>query len=289
MRVVSYDSVDKFWAVAGPLVAADPVRYTVLTGVTGRLLRGLPFGPDDPILLTLHEGDGAIGAALCTPPRPIQVNAVPESALPVLVDYLVDAGIRVSGALGVTDRVKAFADLWRAKVGDRVDVHMEQRLYRLGELVPPTDVPGAARLAGEADIALLTEWRARFVMEAFNTDRRPPDLDTVVAESVRPNGPNWLANMLWLVDDQPVSLAVAGRPDEHGVVRVAPVYTPPELRGHGYGSAATAAVSQWALDQGATHVVLNTDLANPVSNSIYQKIGYRPVLDEVQVTFGRLP
>jgi predicted GNAT family acetyltransferase len=39
------------------------------------------------------------------------------------------------------------------------------------------------------------------------------------------------------------------------------------------------------MDAGARHVVLFTDLANPVSNSIYPKIGYRPVHDAVNVAF----
>ena len=69
--------------------------------------------------------------------------------------------------------------------------------------------------------------------------------------------------------------------------RIASVWTPPEHRGRGFGSAATAAASRWALDAGAEHVVLFTDLANPVSNSIYPKIGYRPVHDAVDLAFAR--
>ena len=71
-----------------------------------------------------------------------------------------------------------------------------------------------------------------------------------------------------------------------GRARVGPVYTPPGLRGHGYASAATAAVSQQALDAGAGDVVLFTDLANPVSNSIYQRIGYQPVEDRTVLAFS---
>jgi predicted GNAT family acetyltransferase len=71
-----------------------------------------------------------------------------------------------------------------------------------------------------------------------------------------------------------------------GMVRVGPVYTPPERRGRGYGTAATAAVSERALRAGAEEVLLYTDLANPVSNSIYQRIGYRPVEDRLVLAFS---
>lgn len=89
---------------------------------------------------------------------------------------------------------------------------------------------------------------------------------------------------VWEAGDVPVSIAGLTR-QVAGMVRVGPVYTPPELRGHGYASAATAAVSRQALDAGAAEVVLFTDLANPVSNSIYQRIGYRAVEDRTVLAF----
>jgi predicted GNAT family acetyltransferase len=63
------------------------------------------------------------------------------------------------------------------------------------------------------------------------------------------------------------------------------VYTPPGLRGRGYGGAVTAAVTRAALDAGAEDVVLFTDLANPISNALYQRLGYRPVEDRSLVEF----
>jgi predicted GNAT family acetyltransferase len=81
-------------------------------------------------------------------------------------------------------------------------------------------------------------------------------------------------------------MAVAGvSPAAAGVARVGPVYTPPAARGRGYGSAVTATASQAAIDAGASHVVLYTDLSNPTSNAIYQAIGYRPDHDADEVAF----
>jgi predicted GNAT family acetyltransferase len=79
-------------------------------------------------------------------------------------------------------------------------------------------------------------------------------------------------------------MAGISRP-EAGMVRVAAVYTPPEVRGRGYGGAVTAAVTRSALDAGAAHVVLFTDLANPTSNALYQRLGFRPVEDRTVVEF----
>ena len=89
---------------------------------------------------------------------------------------------------------------------------------------------------------------------------------------------------LWEVDGSPVSMAGASRL-EAGMFRAMAVYTPPELRGRGYAGAVTTAVSQAALDAGAADVVLFTDLANPTSNALYQRLGYRPIEDRTVVEF----
>jgi GNAT superfamily N-acetyltransferase len=70
-----------------------------------------------------------------------------------------------------------------------------------------------------------------------------------------------------------------------GMVRVIAVYTPRELRGHGYAGAVTTTVSRAALDAGADDVVLFTDLANPTSNALYQRLGYRPIEDRAVIVF----
>ena len=44
-------------------------------------------------------------------------------------------------------------------------------------------------------------------------------------------------------------------------------------------------MSQAALDAGAAEVVLFTDLANPASNALYQRLGYEAVADRAIYSF----
>ena len=92
-----------------------------------------------------------------------------------------------------------------------------------------------------------------------------PDSDTVIWE-----------------DGKPVSMGGYGGLTPNGI-RVGPIYTPPELRRRGYGTALTAAITRMLLEGGRRFCFLFTDLANPTSNSIYQRIGYRPVTDVDQL------
>jgi predicted GNAT family acetyltransferase len=82
---------------------------------------------------------------------------------------------------------------------------------------------------------------------------------------------------LWDVDGERVHVTAAN-PPAYGAARIGPVYTPAEHRGHGYAGAAVAQVSQRLLDEGA-RPCLFTDQANPVSNRLYQRLGYEPVVD----------
>jgi GNAT superfamily N-acetyltransferase len=108
--------------------------------------------------------------------------------------------------------------------------------------------------------------------------------DRVLIQGPSGGGLGYGGITVWEAGGVPVS--VAGRTRVvAGMVRVGPVYTPPEVRGHGYASAATAAVSQAALEDGLREVVLYTDLANPTSNALYQRLGYRPVEDRVVLSF----
>ena len=93
----------------------------------------------------------------------------------------------------------------------------------------------------------------------------------------------WLAGIgrqlyVWETDGKPVSFLGVSGGTPHGI-RIGPVYTPPEQRGHGYASNLTAAISQNLLDSGREFVFLFTNLANRTSNKIYQAIGYRPITD----------
>ena len=89
----------------------------------------------------------------------------------------------------------------------------------------------------------------------------------------------------WVDEGAPVSFSGYGGLTPNGI-RIGPVYTPPELRRRGYASALVAELTKRLLDGGRKFCFLFTDLANPTSNSIYQRVGYEPVSDADQWVFG---
>jgi GNAT superfamily N-acetyltransferase len=154
-----------------------------------------------------------------------------------------------------------------------------ERLFRLDKLVELPRVPGSARPAGESDLDLVTRWATPYTVETFGA--LPDEFDPrALATSAVTFSRSWL----WCDGaGEPVSMATRRRPAA-GVSRIGPVYTPPEHRGHGYGSAVTARAAFDILDLAGVPV-LYTDVANPTSNKIYRAIGFRPVTDRLSVSF----
>jgi GNAT superfamily N-acetyltransferase len=280
MEIVLHDDASEFAAAAGPLLQADPLRHTIALSVLDGIHRG---GEPSAVLLTVHEAGEVTGAALRSPGRPALVSAVPHELAPAVERVLAEADPAADRASGPVAEAEAFAAARIARTGCRAEPEMRMRLFALDELVPPRGVPGRARPADAGDIPLLGGWRRAFGAEAGHDDARasPAEAEEYVARSMRLGA----GEMLWEVEGTPVAQATA-KPVIAGASRIGPVYTPPEHRGHGYAAAVTAAASQAALDAGARRVVLFTDLANPTTNRLYPRIGYRPVHDAVELRFS---
>lgn len=264
--------VEKVW----DLLAADPVRNTVALTVIASVRAGRRWS-DEPMLFGWHDGPPADGAVLMTPPWPLQLTIVPEHGVGELVTELRAYGAQLPGVNGEVGVVDRFVAAWKAVTGVTAQTAMSQRLYALRELRPPSDPVGRSRTAVESDVDVAVEFA-----EAFQVEARIPAVE--VATGVRLA----LADgrlQLW-EDPNGTVVSMAGRnPTAAGVARVGPVYTPPQHRRHGYGTAVTAAGTEAALHGGADDVVLFTDLANPTSNAIYQQIGFEPICDHAVVDF----
>jgi GNAT superfamily N-acetyltransferase len=276
MRVRHHDSVDDFRAVAEPLYRNDPVAYTVeLTLLQSNRV------PEHAVLLTLWDDATLVGAAMQTPPMPLLANAIPPGAAVTVAEAVSRVRPGLPGVRGARPAATAFADAWHAVTGRRTAVTVEERLHRLGHLRPPAGVAGRAHLATTHDTPLLVDWIEAFYGETFGHPRDDAAGRRLVATAFEVGD----RILLWAVDAEPVSMAMLRAP-AGGVARIGPVFTPADRRGRGYGSAVTAAAAGAALADGVTGVVLFTDLANPVSNAIYRRIGFEPVADCVHIEFS---
>jgi GNAT superfamily N-acetyltransferase len=213
-----------------------------------------------------------------TPPFGVTLTPSPAGVAAALAETFAARGRFPAWVMADTATAPSFAAAWERRTGQPARVVRRSRLYRLGRLRPPDPAPpGRARVATAADSGLLLDWLEAFHREA--DDHGGSDMQRTVADRLSYGGLT-----LWETGGAPVSLAGATRAVA-GQARIGPVYTPPDRRGRGFGGAVTAAVSQAAKDAGVAEVLLYTDLANPTSNALYQRLGYEPAGDSVQLLF----
>ncbi|HEY0443278.1 MAG TPA: GNAT family N-acetyltransferase [Candidatus Limnocylindrales bacterium] len=221
-----------------------------------------------------------MATAVRTPPFNIVLSEVDDTdALDAVADAY--ATVDVPGLSGPAEHAAECSALWSERSGRGHRLAMAERIHRLTAVIRPPHVRGVLRAAVRTDRDVLDAWLRKFELEALGKEI-PPDAPTTVDRWLSGRG-----RTMYVWDDGgPVSMCGVGGSTPHGS-RIGPVYTPRELRGHGYATAAVAAVSQVQLDSGRRYCFLFTDVANETSNRIYAAVGYEPVRDISRYSFER--
>lgn len=262
-----------FKAVAFPFLQRDPVLNSVLiSNIQGRV-DNLLYDPAPPVFVSVHRGDEVVGVVCCTALRGMMLGELDLAYLPLVLAAVVESGAEVKYVEGVPEVTSAFASQYAGKLGKRFTEDRLTRLHRLVDFTP-LDAEGHARLAVETDLAEVTRMIAGFG-EAIGGRITAEEEERWARDRIR-LGRLWV----WEHADRAVSMA-AHNGNVFGASRIGSVYTPPESRGKGYAGALTAALTHHLLDEG-TQPCLFTDLANPTSNKLYARIGYRKVVDFVR-------
>jgi len=266
----------EFLAAAGDYLAADPVVSTVVTTVAQRLLSQQAdriAQPGRNWWLLVRDASGAVvGAGMRTAPFapcPPFLLPMPDEAATVLAHALHERGEEVLAVNGTLPAVELFAAELSRLGGGQVQVSQHTRLHELGELAWPAPVPGRLEAATEDDVELVTEWLGAFMGDADEQAGCPrgasahevPDR----AEILR----RLRAGQLWFwVGETGERVHLTGvNPPSFGVVRVAPVYTPPAQRGRGWASNAVAEVSRKIQAEGARPACSPTRRTRPRTRS----------------------
>jgi len=280
MIYAEHPNAESFLAAARPALERRESANGLMLGIGLRLVsQPLTYG-SQPYMATVESAAGLRIAALMTPPYKLQLYVEDSgdlAGLQPLADALLRGNWPVPGVMATEVVAGAFGSIWCPKTGTRCRVTMRQGVYELRRVVHPQYPAGECRAATIEDIELIRQWARGFHQDCFGDDRAEQSMRG--AEEAAKSGDLFL----W-VDGVPRSMAAKRRPTPHGQA-VSHVYTPPSERRKGYATAVVARVSQRILDDGKEFCTLYTNLANPTSNSIYQKIGYQRVAEVVDVDF----
>jgi predicted GNAT family acetyltransferase len=285
MHLTRYTDANAMQQAAGAFLGAHEAEHCLLLGILASLIQRPDPPRHQPYFAVVREADAVVAVALQTPPYNLVLSRnVPPEALELIAADLHAWGGTPAGVMAQPESALAFAKAWRQRTGQAFHRAVAERIYQLTRVNPVTGVPGQMRRIQEGDRALIRAWLRAFEREALGATEDDSDADLDVGINRYLTSP---ISGMYLWEDANAVVAMAGHsgPTPHGM-RVGPVYTPPERRGHGYASALVAALSQMLLDGGRRLCFLFTDLANPTSNHIYQAIGYVPVSDVDSYRFG---
>jgi uncharacterized protein len=289
METKIYQNAGDFLKYTSPFLGRDEARYGLILGLAKILGENEHnYKGEAPWFCMVCAPQKLWGikrpeiyaAAIRTPPHMVVVAHF-SGSLDMITNEL-EAAVsskykEIPGVVGDKALADIFAKRWCRSHGVKVVNTMAQCIYKLVKVNDVQLSPGKLRVATAADKELVTNWGHRFHVDIGGEASRAPEMD--IAAVI---GRGWV--FLWEFNGQPVSMALKTRPTDKGMT-VSGVYTPPELRGKGYATSCVAELSRHILHSGKEFCTLYTDLANPTSNSIYMKIGYKPVCDSVEHTF----
>jgi len=281
MRLVEHADASAFLEAAAPILGADEARHNLMYGICSTIVAA-PDAYREAYLWTVEDDDAVLAAALMTPPFNIVVaQPIRDDAVRFLARTLRDRDVALPGVTAALPEADVFAEAW----GGQRRLRMRQGVYAARTVRVPDGVSGAARPAAAGDRDVLVAWMHAFHDEALTDDAPQLEFDRLVDRRLNSSTGGFV---VWEDGGELASLCGFGGRTPHGI-RIGPVYTPPELRGRGYGSAVTAHVTKEQLDGGCDYCFLYTDLANPTSNKIYVDIGYERVCDSAEYAFGSDP
>ena len=276
MPVVFHADPVEFADAARDVSSRSPCSESLVAIWCAGLVRHPP-APEVSVLLATAGSGGERALAMRLGPNQLLLEHSDPGAAREIAHALADDGHAIPGVDGGAAACEAFAEVWRERTGRIAVERVRLRHHVLEAVSPVRPAPGAARIADERDLAWLVA-----ALDAFTGEAKVPRAPEGTESHVRAR----LDERRYRVwEDAGVMSFLGANLVDGRHARIGPVWTPPASRGRGYATALVAEASRELLARGAPRVFLTTDLANPVSNAIYARVGYRPVDDTVGLDF----
>ncbi len=280
-----YDDINEFYKVAYPFLLEHEAENNLPLAILISLKKNIEvYGEEKPLLFSLTDAKIIKLIALRTPPHDLLISYTDNlSTIDVLTEELTKRNEKLPGVLSFKEGADKFAVQWCENNSLKLNLFRKERIYKLVKVSEDTLGHRKFSVAPKAHQELVFQWVGEMMKEAL-IDTTKDDIQRMI-EILREEFDRDRSRMFLLFEnDEPVSMARDAGKTPNGVF-VNFVYTPIPLRRKGYATECVAKLSKHLLEVGNRYCFLFTDLSNPTSNSIYQKIGYQPVIDESHYKF----
>lgn len=283
MRAKFYEDINDFNNIASSFLLKHEIENGLLLSLLNSLKKNIHrYGQENPVLCAVFEGNDVKLITLRTPPHNQILSFTDDlETINTLVEALFKQEIELPGVLGFNKGVERFVRVWCKKKGVQSQLIRNERIYKLEHVVEETIGKNIFIKATDSFEDIVLQWGKKFILEAL-----PETSLEMIEQSLERLKDDIFEDRIFLllVNDKPVSMVRKAGNTPNGIA-VNYVYTPPSLRRNGYATECVARLSKLLLEEGNRYCFLFTDLSNPTSNSVYQKIGYRPVIDVDECQF----
>lgn len=283
MEAKCFEDINEFYDLSYSFLLEQEVENGLQISILNSLKKNINrYGQEKPSLYAIYKNSEVRLISLRTPPYNQILSYTNElNSIDFLVETLHKQGVELPGTLGFKEGVKRFIMLWSEKRGVKAQITRNERIYKIEHVEKETLGKNKFIEAVDSHENIVLQWGREFMLEAL------PERNSEMVEHSLGRLKNDIHEgriFLLLDNNKPVSMARKAGKTPNGIA-VNNVYTPPSLRRKGYATECVARLSKNLLKEGNKFCFLFTDLSNPTSNSIYQKIGYRPVIDVDEYQF----
>lgn len=276
LKLTLFDDVDLFKKEVIPYLEKDEIINGLVLGLILALKDEKP-----KLMATVQRAGNIILVLFQTSPKQIilsKADLLSNEEINQLSKLIDSKIIDIPGFVGEKNLTVKLANEIVKLRGFKSEVFMNQRIYRLDQLLKKAEINDGLVKLETKDHLLVREWVYQFSINIGDkltkeeADKKALDL----IEKGR--------LYAWEVDGEIVSMANGTRPTKSNI-NLNFVYTPPSERKKGYASSCVSALTELFLQQGFRTTSLYTDLDNPTSNKIYLEIGYKPIIDSIVIYF----
>lgn len=270
MELKHYSSVQEYLKENETILLENEALNSLLFGLC---IGNVQKENDNTLYIDISDEQGIFFTGIKTENKNLILNgniAKIRKAIPLLLDFIKQENINIPGIVGPKDLVLEIAKTLEHDHQWSYSIVYEQLVYELKDIKYNPEIKGQLRQETTQNIEDIAKWFQLFLREALN--------EKISFEEAMSTAKNKIEKgqvYSWNTDTK-VAMACTARPTRNGIT-VNYVFTPEDHRRHGYGTKLVAELSKLKLGEGSTFCTLFTDMTNPTSNSIYTKIGYKPI------------
>jgi predicted GNAT family acetyltransferase len=281
MEIINPKDANEFFEKTRLILEKDELFGNLMNGLTARLIKNKNhYGDRDPFYIIATENTEVNIFGLMTPPHNMIIysNKYNDNAIDLFVSKIIERHENIPGIDGEKTLVELIKNNYIEKTGRKYIVEKKLGVYKLESVNEYHKPDGVFRKAEIKDRETVKQYYINFRKDCNEHVDDTEQLEKNITDDIINNNYYVYENI------EIVSMARKQRPAKNGM-SIGAVYTPGKYRNKGYGTAVVSELSKVILNSGKQFCTLFTDLSNPTSNSIYKKIGYEFMGENISYKF----